>query len=221
MPKVEQLPDTVKDFAFRNGLYVDSGPDFDHHMDRLIHAIDGMLGATRPPEVLRRPGAVKAPPPKQQVMSSAAEGKSFPPPKRKDGQVAKPTVDHTRASNVREITVKQGIVGSTIIAGDGNIVTQTATITHQYDVAADFAEVRKVLEQLQTPDRGKIRRALDDAGEELAKPEANKAEIGSALKRALDYAGKVTNFGKKAVKLAPHIHRLAEYLGSEWSSLMS
>jgi hypothetical protein len=63
--------------------------------------------------------------------------------------------------------------------------------------------------------------ALDDASEELAKPEANKAEVGSALKRALDYAGKVANLGNEAVKLAPHVRKLSEWLGSEWTSLLS
>jgi hypothetical protein len=33
------------------------------------------------------------------------------------------------------------------------------------DVRAEFGELRKILEQLQTPDQGEIRRALDDAAE--------------------------------------------------------
>ena len=34
-------------------------------------------------------------------------------------------------------------------------------------------------------------------------------------------AGKVASLGDEAVKLAPHIYKLAEWLGSEWSSLLS
>ena len=122
------------------------------------------------------------------------------------------------------------ITGSVVVAGSGNTINtklrvalqnKAASATDPVDIRAEFAELRKILEQLQTPDQGKIRRALDDAGEELAKPEANKAEIGGALKRALGYAGKLADLGDEAMKLAPHIHKLANWLGSEWSSLLT
>jgi hypothetical protein len=122
------------------------------------------------------------------------------------------------------------ITGSVVVAGSGNTINARLRVelgkeppptAQAVDIRAEFAELRKVLEQLQTPDQGKIRRALDDAGEELAKPEANKAEVGGAIKRALDYAGKLANLGDEAVKLAPHVHKLAEWLGSEWTSLLS
>ena len=116
------------------------------------------------------------------------------------------------------------------MAGSGNTIDaklrgelrrKAPSAADPVDIHAEFAELRKILEQLQTPDQGKIRRALDDAGEELAKPQLDKAEIGGALKRALDYAGRVTDLGNEAVKLAPHIHKLAEWLGSEWSTLLT
>jgi hypothetical protein len=121
------------------------------------------------------------------------------------------------------------ITGSVVVAGSGNTINAKLRVelgkepppaADTVDIRAEFAELRKVLEQLETPDQGKIRRALDDAGEELAKPEANKAEIGGALKRALDHAGKVANLGNEAVKLAPHIAKLAGWLGTGWASLL-
>jgi len=39
------------------------------------------------------------------------------------------------ASDLRQLTVRQGVVGSTLIAGDGNVVTQTVTIIQQYSRA--------------------------------------------------------------------------------------
>ncbi|MGH6769440.1 MAG: toll/interleukin-1 receptor domain-containing protein [Xanthobacteraceae bacterium] len=45
MPVVSQLPATLKEFAFRNAVRVDSGQDFDHHIDRLSRALDRTLGA--------------------------------------------------------------------------------------------------------------------------------------------------------------------------------
>src|SRR6516225_8817824 len=39
------------------------------------------------------------------------------------------------ASDLRRLTVRQGVVGSILIAGDSNVVTQTVTIIHQYSRA--------------------------------------------------------------------------------------
>ena len=122
------------------------------------------------------------------------------------------------------------ITGSIVVAGSRNTIKAKLRVEltgkppgadEPVDVRAEFAELKKALEQLQTPDQGKIERALQDADEELAKPEANKIEFGSALKRALDYAGKVASLGDEAVKLAPHINKLATWLGTEWSILLA
>jgi WD40 repeat protein len=43
MPSSDKLPPSVKDFAFRNALRVDTGQDFDYHMTRLIQSIDDIL----------------------------------------------------------------------------------------------------------------------------------------------------------------------------------
>jgi hypothetical protein len=43
--------------------------------------------------------------------------------------------DEVNASDLRQLTVRQGVVGSTVIAGDSNAVTQTVTIIHQYSRA--------------------------------------------------------------------------------------
>ena len=43
MPSSDQLPPSLKDFAFRNAVKVDTGQDFDYHMDRLIRSMDAIL----------------------------------------------------------------------------------------------------------------------------------------------------------------------------------
>jgi TPR repeat protein len=43
MPRVAQLPDSVKDFAYRHAVHVDAGQDFDVHAARLIRAMDRIL----------------------------------------------------------------------------------------------------------------------------------------------------------------------------------
>src|SRR5437016_3981693 len=44
MPLVAQLPDSMRDFAYRNAVQIDADQDFDVHMTRLIRAIGGLLG---------------------------------------------------------------------------------------------------------------------------------------------------------------------------------
>jgi uncharacterized protein YecT (DUF1311 family) len=55
MPEVSELPQSLRDFAYRHAVTVDGGRDFDHHMDGLIRSLQRMLhvpqggktGATR------------------------------------------------------------------------------------------------------------------------------------------------------------------------------
>ena len=43
MPNVDQLPDSLKEFVYRNGLEVDSGRDFNQHVERLIRSMEPIL----------------------------------------------------------------------------------------------------------------------------------------------------------------------------------
>jgi TIR domain-containing protein len=43
MPDPNDLPESLRDFAYRNAVRIDADQDFDVHMGRLIRAIDGML----------------------------------------------------------------------------------------------------------------------------------------------------------------------------------
>ena len=62
MPKPEQLPESMVDFVYRNGVRVDTGQDFDLHIERLFRAIDVILGTTAtrddPPPFDARGGAL-------------------------------------------------------------------------------------------------------------------------------------------------------------------
>src|SRR5258705_4781293 len=67
MPTASQLPPSLKDFAFRNAVRVDSGQDFDHHTDRLLRAMDRTLEKDGKPAVAApisaaAPAAVSADP---------------------------------------------------------------------------------------------------------------------------------------------------------------
>jgi TPR repeat protein len=43
MPRAAQLPDTLKEFAYRHAVQIDAGQDFDIHAGRLIRAVDRIL----------------------------------------------------------------------------------------------------------------------------------------------------------------------------------
>src|SRR5579872_790637 len=61
MPRSDQLPETLRDFAYRNAIQVDDAQDFDVHMSRLTRAMDRMLEArAAKPAVFVRdaPGAI-------------------------------------------------------------------------------------------------------------------------------------------------------------------
>jgi len=61
MPSLEQLPPGLKDMTYRNAVKVDTGLDFDHHMERLIRELDvilrkkGQSGETKIPPGLAKP----------------------------------------------------------------------------------------------------------------------------------------------------------------------
>src|SRR5713226_5854901 len=66
MPGVEQLPESLQDFAYRHAVSIDAGQDFDVHMARLIRAMDRSLEATAerpvPGDIEGTTDALDAPP---------------------------------------------------------------------------------------------------------------------------------------------------------------
>jgi hypothetical protein len=43
MPEPSELPEDIRDFAYRNAVQIDSGRDFDHHVNGLIRVTDKIL----------------------------------------------------------------------------------------------------------------------------------------------------------------------------------
>lgn len=48
MPDPTRLPESMRNFTYRNGQRVDSGQDFDHHMARLLRNMDALLRKPEP-----------------------------------------------------------------------------------------------------------------------------------------------------------------------------
>lgn len=109
------------------------------------------------------------------------------------------------------------IVGSVVQTGDNNTASLTATQlpdAASVDIEAVIADLRVALAAIGGPDAGKVGRALDDACEEVAKPEPDKADVASILTRALDYAKKAADFSEHFEKVKPLVIRAAGWLGS-------
>jgi TIR domain-containing protein len=92
MPKPSDLPETLRDFAFRQAAEIDSGVDFRSHVERLIRSIDQHLQGHRPALAAtppakegvglneRKPIASQAPP-AHATITAVAPSRSRPIPK--------------------------------------------------------------------------------------------------------------------------------------------
>jgi hypothetical protein len=126
----------------------------------------------------------------------------------------------------RSVTARD-IAGSSIVAGDHNIVSTTMKQialppADQVDVKAELAALREALAEIKkVPDRDRLDRAIQDAVEETAKPDPEKEYVGGALERAVKCAKAADDFGEHAEKLLPRLAALASWLGANGHSVLS
>jgi len=83
MPSSDQLPPSLKDFAFRNAVKIDTGQDFDYHMDRLIKAMDTILSQA-PKTPPSRETRVPSPAARQSTAERLAAAALTETPRRKE-----------------------------------------------------------------------------------------------------------------------------------------
>lgn len=106
LPPPAELPEGLRNLAFRQAAPVDSGRDFHPHMDRLIKAMDKLLGLPPKPKIEEEQKAEpdKKPEPdkvKLQSASSAKDGAAAPPAKeeiRRAEQAARTRLWHALTS---------------------------------------------------------------------------------------------------------------------------
>ena len=62
MPEPSELPESIREFAYRNAVEINSGRDFDHHIDGLIRAMDQLLHGhpSRPSKTIEPPAASRS-----------------------------------------------------------------------------------------------------------------------------------------------------------------
>lgn len=125
----------------------------------------------------------------------------------------------------RSASVGRDAVGNVIQTGDRNVASlkfaqTTLPPADSVDVRAELAALGDLLRQLPTQEAKKIDRALEDAQDELEKPEPDRDEVGQALDRALNYAQKAEGFADTAAKIKGHITGVVAWLGDHWHKLL-
>jgi hypothetical protein len=110
---------------------------------------------------------------------------------------------------------------SAVIAGNQNKVQRTgeATVGRSSEIKTEeimraLRALRELLEKLDTTDRGKIVRALDDAQEEAEKPIPDKEEVAGALERVVKYAKTAHDIGEVVLEVQRPLSIIAGWVGA-------
>jgi hypothetical protein len=129
-----------------------------------------------------------------------------------------PNRDSATDRTTQRISIGGSAAGVAQVAGSGNTVTSTGTLS-----AGAPAEVLQALVAIQAAlSSHPATKALTDAAVEQAKAaEPDKAAIGSQLKTAFDVAKTTLGWAEIAGKLAPYVHTASEWLGGNWASQLS
>lgn len=119
------------------------------------------------------------------------------------------------------VSIGGSVSQSAVVAGDQNKVQQTREVTpaapremKTEELIRALRALRELLERLDTTDRGKIVRALDDAHEEAQKPTPDKEEVAGALERVVKYAKTANGIGEVVVELKRPLSIIADWVGT-------
>jgi hypothetical protein len=119
------------------------------------------------------------------------------------------------------VSIGGSVRQSAIVTGDRNAVELAREVasgasneTSTEVVIRALRALRELLEKLDTTDRGKIVRALDDAQEEAQKPTPDKEEVAGALERVVKYAKTAKGVGEVVVELQRPLSIIAGWVGT-------
>jgi hypothetical protein len=119
------------------------------------------------------------------------------------------------------VSIGGSVSQSAVIAGDQNKVRQTREVTvgvpserATEEIMQALQALRELLERLDTTDRGKILRALEDAQEETQKPTPDKEEVAGAMERVVKYAKTAHGIGELAVEMQRPLSIIAGWIGT-------
>ena len=122
------------------------------------------------------------------------------------------------ASDDRSISIGGNAVGSVLVTGDHNTVHSKVTLpsAEDVDLRAELDAIRQLLAalDLSPKDRRKVDNALDEADDEAAEDEPDRASVGKAIERVFETVDQVGKLDKLATTLRPHLERVAAWLGT-------
>jgi molecular chaperone DnaK (HSP70) len=158
------------------------------------------------------------------MINSNASSSSFDGAKE-SVQPNQPQSSQMQPSTTSHISIGGSVTSGAVTAGNNNTVSitfQQASLPEaaSVNIKAEVDALREVLATLPSPDRKKIDNALEEAGDELKKPQPDKDEIGKAIDRAITYAQKANGFSEAIDKLRPHVENTASWLGENWYKLL-
>ncbi len=122
------------------------------------------------------------------------------------------------------IIVKGSVSGKNVtVAGVNNVtnvnIQEQLPPAESVDIKKEIAALKEILAKIETPERKKMDRALEDAEEEAKKDKPDKEEIGGALERVMKYAKLSDNFAKIIGVLKPHALSASAWLGENWHKI--
>ncbi len=128
----------------------------------------------------------------------------------------------------KRINVSGGTLKNVALSsGNKNQISQqfqenVGPVMNLEEIRGEFAKLRELLAGLELAEPKKVERALEDAGDELQKPEPDKSEVADALDRALKVAGKTGDVLKTVQdKIVPFGKNIGAWLGQHGETLMN
>jgi hypothetical protein len=144
----------------------------------------------------------------------------------------------TPSSDANSIHIQGSVTNAAIVAGRNNVTRITVKsekplpAPESVDIRAALVEIAETLRHLASPpgaggagrdhnpNAAKIEHALEEAEEEIKKPDPDRKEVGRALDRALEYAKAGAGFADAWTKLEPHVLATASWLGEHGLALL-
>jgi DNA-binding transcriptional regulator GbsR (MarR family) len=110
---------------------------------------------------------------------------------------------------------------NTTVVGNNNVtdIRNKMPAPETVDIKKELAALRELLAGLQSPEQKKINNAIEEAQDEIQKPEPQKDEVGKAIERAMSYAQHAGTFKTLIETLKPHVLSVSAWLGENWHSL--
>lgn len=109
------------------------------------------------------------------------------------------------------------ITGSVVNIGNNNTVSATITVTpppaDTVDMAAEVAELRALVEVMNSSKAERMLQAFSEVAEDVADEDADKGEIAGALERGLKIAAKAEGYLDKAEAIQEKVTKIAGWLG--------